>query len=444
MNGYNKYINLSTFFLFFYFNSLGQDSYFSKFAPIENNKIKLNDTSFMTKSIPQLLQNQLDYISPLRFLAQLENVKDKFTAPQLNFYLTQLTTNLSFVGQYANAAIIYDSFQSNQNSKYIPNKTDSLYVNNFLLKDAISIINIAAANSRLILVSESHHMPSHRIFTYSLLKSLYKQGFRYLALEDLINLTCTSINEKVTSKMGYYIVEPNYANLVRYALSLGYHLVSYDCKSCLDLQEREDKAAAAINLLLEKNRNAKILVHCGYGHASKSQVGTIKMLGNVLKYRYNLNPISISQTVFSEGSSFTFKSAVYQLLKNKFKFNTPQIIYNDEQPLDIYGDSSYNYIVVTPLYNEFSDSYLRLNTNLVKVKIAINKTILKRGILLQTYPVAETKKDSDFLSVIPTSNFLLTNDVTIPINVLLPRGNYFLVVRNSKNKIISKQKLSIK
>src|SRR5580704_609778 len=73
--------------------------------------------------------------------------------------------------------------------------------------EARRYIHLEARSRRVIMINEAFAKPVHRAFTLSLLADLYRQGFRYLAMEMLNNFSNHSLS-RVTMHTGYYAGEP--------------------------------------------------------------------------------------------------------------------------------------------------------------------------------------------------------------------------------------------
>ncbi|MBC3784187.1 hypothetical protein [Spirosoma utsteinense] len=101
----------------------------------------------------------------------------------------------------------------------------------------------------------------HRAFTTSPLKDLYQGGFRYLGAETL-NSRDSTLNQRryPLIRSGYYTREPQYGNLIREALQLGYQLVAYEARNKDEFasgKNREIAQAHRIEAILKKTRQPK-------------------------------------------------------------------------------------------------------------------------------------------------------------------------------------------
>lgn len=220
----------------------------------------------------------------------------------------------SKVGNYkASLATQHLYLEKNKAAMNIPEKpkVDSINFKIFKPKNAGDVISKAAKKYKVVITNEAHYQPQNRVFTSLLLEKLYQQGFRYLCVEDLSrdDTVFKSKEDKDLNNRkypiktsGYYMDEPQYGNLVRQALKLGYTLIAYEhyASEIKDPGERmmgrEKGQAKNIAEILQKDPNAKILVHCGYGHLNENVVrDSIGQMAAMLKIHYQIDPLTIDQ-----------------------------------------------------------------------------------------------------------------------------------------------------
>lgn len=163
---------------------------------------------------------------------------------------------------------------------------------------ALNYLDSIAKHQQVIIFNEAHDNPYHRVATTSYLSTLYKNGFRYLALESLDEKD-SSINKRkypLQDISGYYVNEPCYADMVREALRLGFTLIPYEFESRdTDLRERK-QAENLYNRIFLKNPKAKVVIHCGYSHGyDKKLEGEFSMMGYYLKEKSRINPFVVNQ-----------------------------------------------------------------------------------------------------------------------------------------------------
>ncbi len=70
---------------------------------------------------------------------------------------------------------------------------DSSYFKEFKPQEAKEYILNRSKVEKIIIINEAHHNSRHRVFTTSLLKGLYKNGYRFLGMEMLYD---TLINQR--------------------------------------------------------------------------------------------------------------------------------------------------------------------------------------------------------------------------------------------------------
>lgn len=166
---------------------------------------------------------------------------------------------------------------------------------------------------QIVIISEAHHKPQHRVFTTELLESLHNEGFRYLGLETITPsyidatkfLMDTSLNQRkypLNSPLtGYFTREPQMDKLVRRALELGFVIFGYESIS----RENERDLQQAINIERFMNRypDGKVVIHCGWYHAIESDYPKRKSdhyMAYHLKRRTGIDPYTIYQDALSE------------------------------------------------------------------------------------------------------------------------------------------------
>ncbi|MXV38690.1 hypothetical protein GO491_08400 [Flavobacteriaceae bacterium Ap0902] len=157
------------------------------------------------------------------------------------------------------------------------------------------IADIASEN-QVLMINENHFFPKDRLLLIDLLPLLKEKGFTHLALEALTESEETKLNQAnahPTQKSGFYIREQHYANAVRLAQKLGFKFVAYE-------SENEDRENGQAENLYDKtwalNPDAKVIVWAGLSHIYEKPNQGKKYLATLLKEKYNINPLTISQT----------------------------------------------------------------------------------------------------------------------------------------------------
>ena len=251
-------------------------------------------------------------------ISKVIEVKDKYKGDlQSQFAINQpLTTLYSYVGQYEKAI----SFPTDD-----PLITEDLIESLFPIS-AINKIQKMSKETQIVMINEAHHIALHRTLTTSLLQKLWNSGYRYLAIETLSKRDVDiNIRGYAIERSGTYSNEPVYAEMIRTAKKLGYQIITYDDSSG---NEREKVAAKKIyNASFSINKNAKVIIHCGYSHIlEKNNKDNRIWLANELANITGVNPLTISQTNLMESKTLEFENPIYNKILKKFNPKNPIIL----------------------------------------------------------------------------------------------------------------------
>lgn len=177
-------------------------------------------------------------------------------------------------------------------------------------RPALAYVAARAAGHRVVMVNEQHHVSTERLLTLELLRPLYDQGFRYLAVEalwegdDELNRRGYPIRET-----GGYVSDVVFGELIREALAIGYEVVPYEARSdqwqptdTMTSQQARDywQAQNLIAGTLGQDPEAKVLVHCGYAHLQEAATSRWTPMAHYFREATGLDPLTVDQTVFAE------------------------------------------------------------------------------------------------------------------------------------------------
>lgn len=193
-----------------------------------------------------------------------KTIADSTVHPQIK------ATEFAFQGDFEKALSTWNA-QRPLSKPPTWNTYDSTFFAESKILPAKTYLLERAATEEVFVLNELHHNPSHRAFAASLLPELYKQGYRYLGLEALHD---EKINERgyPTPESGYYTKEPEFGNLIRQALALGFTLFGYEEKEtdrydADPWKNREMAQAHTINRYMQEHKEGKYFIYCGAGHA---------------------------------------------------------------------------------------------------------------------------------------------------------------------------------
>lgn len=236
----------------------------------------------------------------LKFSYQIEKelAEGTLSATAAAYYYT-------YIGEYANALQLYEL---NPEAGWGFDTIALSDPDHWKLVDAIPYLTQMAKDRPLVIISEAHQKPQHRVFTRLLLDSLVKYGFKHLGLEALSNtpgLRDTLLNQRGfalnTPITGTYTREPQMANLIQHAHSLGMQLFAFDRnKSGV---ERDSQMAQNVIEYMTQHPGEKIILHCGWHHAVESDYPKRRKdhwMAYLIKRKTSVDPLTIYQDILSE------------------------------------------------------------------------------------------------------------------------------------------------
>lgn len=238
--------------------------------------------------------------------------------PSYSDYTTHI---LSIVGEYTSSLKAHDQLY-----KFPPTQApDPLFRQKYNPVPARDYILQEAAKHRIVIFNEAHHQPLHRVFTASFLDTLWNMGFRYFGAEGLVEFPYHQEKRQFPiSGDGFYLDEPQYGNLVRNAMQLGYNVFGYDnhgienfVNDSTHLELRDKFQAQKILKILQTDSTVKILIHCGYGHLTeKKRAGSYKTMGVWIKELSGIDPLTIEQTRLTEKGNPEYEDPYYHLIED--------------------------------------------------------------------------------------------------------------------------------
>ena len=225
------------------------------------------------------------------------------TAP-LYWQLRGMAENV--LGNHRAALAAYDRLRPHRDrSEYaeLPGDTRSV--------PALAYVAERAANHRFVMVNERHHVSTDRLLTLALLRPLYEQGFRYLAAEALATWRAeVGVRGYPVGEDGaFYINDPVFGELLREAVALGYQIVPYESREGQDpptdgmTEQQVRDYWQAHNLIagtLERDPEAKVLVHCGYSHLWEVVTPRWTPMAHYFREATDLDPLTVDQVLFAE------------------------------------------------------------------------------------------------------------------------------------------------
>ncbi len=339
-------------------------------------------------------------------------------------------TSFSAKGDYKNALIQWDNepmFKPKIES-YSKARVDSIN-NKFKVASAKDYIKEESKNNKLIIINESHHNAKHRVFTESLLEDLFNNGYRNLCLEALNKgfKEDSLLNRRKypIQTTGYYIKNPQFGNLIRTALKIGYKLFPYETTQNIGGEVREKDQAENIAKIIKENPNEKFIVHCGSGHTLEGEIhffGGAALAGRLNKLT-GINPLTIDQVFYSEKSKKEYRTSIFK----SFKIDKPSVLLDQKgDPFSYKRGNSWMDIVVfhpnTEYINNRPNWLIQNDKKLVQIEM--DKIDLDFPIMVMAFAENENLKKA-----VPIDIYEVANKKS-ECFLVLDKGKYNIIVTN--------------
>jgi len=370
---------------------------------------------------------KIDFETEYKFSS---NIEDQVLEDTVTWKYQISASDYATKGDYKNALIHWDLGMGGAEEKnYSKEQIDSIN-RKYKKVNAFDYIIKKAKENQVVIINEAHHNSFHRLFTKSLLKKLYDNGYKNLGLEALENNDSLNLilnNRKYPSqKTGYYIKDPQFGNLVRDALEIGYTLFSYESMGQGSGKPREIGQAKNIQKIIDAKPNEKFLIHCGFDHSleGKHEYWEKAMAGRLAEYT-GINPLTINQTMYSERSSPKLN---HPFLKALNITESTVLLDKGGNPLNYERGEAYSDIVVFHPITEYIDGrpgWLFKNGN-ENVSITLTDIEIEFPVMVMAF-----KKGEDINLAVPVDIVEVENK-TENCNLGLKKGAYQIVVTNGK------------
>jgi hypothetical protein len=363
-----------------------------------------------------------------KFSEDIETKMEKDTVP----WKTQVgATDYAISGNYKKAMETWDKVVSQIPSISVQ---DSSYFKEFKSQDAKEYILNRSKKEKIVIINEAHNNSRHRVFTTSLLKGLYKNGYRFLGIEALSDTLINQRKFPVLKSGSMYIHESQYSNLIKEALDIGFTLFNYEYKPVKGKtgKDREREQAENIAKVMAQNPNSKFLIHCGYDHLNEGIPGIEeweKAMAGRLNDLTGINPFTIDQIPGSEKGDLKFNSPYIQMANSKkpvIMVNAKGKTYNGE-----INDNRADCRIIHPvtLYNNGRPDWLTFEGRRKTFHIPTN-SISEYPVLVMAYRNNEFEQEG-----VPADIIEITNKDQ-KVDLVLDKGNYRIIVKNRNYKII--------
>lgn len=336
---------------------------------------------------------------------------------------------LSRIGEYSEAKKLFESTK-----KYNFENENSV---DYQLVNSIHFIDSLSKVENVIFINEAHHVSQHRNYIRHLLPILYKNGYRYLGMEAF-NSSDTLIYERgyPIKESGFYTKDPEYANLIRDAINLGFEIFGYEASKGKDGREREiEQAKNIISKTIQKDEKAKMLIIAGFDHIREDTLfysWEKAMAGRFYEYS-GINPITIDQVQFSpmyndENTNPLIKNKIIQIASIPIAINKDNVFKNP------YSKKGFDFYIFHPKY-QMKDNVIEWKLTFDRSPLFVRPEIVKnnKDYLILAYDFIEYQKEQTTKRLIPM-DIVSVRSENMPLS--LKKGKYFIEIIDSNKNII--------
>jgi len=311
---------------------------------------------------------------------------------------------------------------------------DSLELSDVQVMNALDIILKAAKDHKMVIISENHLKPQHRIFANKLISKLSKYGYGHLGLEtfssmpgsnDLLDSLLMVRGYPLDSPLtGTYTLEPIMGDLVRKAMKSNYKLFAYERSGRKAKKDRDEIQADNIISYIKDNPFAKIIIVCGFHHAIESNVmkrGKSFWMAKYIKDKTGIDPLTIYQDNFTE----KVIEDEHPILKS-LKISVPSVfVYEDGLPMNLSDQVDIEVIHPKTNYRNGRPDWIYTSENHKAIKVNRNNLDLDFPIIVSAYLRGEVNS-------VPIDRIELKHKYDSKALVLEP-GNYRITIFDGSN-----------
>ncbi len=274
---------------------------------------------------------------------------------------------------------------------------DSMTLSSYDTRHALPYIVKQAQDHRIVIISENHLKPQHRIFADKIIIALAKHGFNHLGLETFSNVpdVFPLLDSALISRgypldspiTGTYTMEPQMGQLVRNALLHGYRPFAYERSERIKGKDRDEIQADNIIQYLEANPEARIIILCGFHHVIESNLIKRKnayWMANYLKKKTGINPLTIYQDNFTE----KFSENEHPLLTIISISQPSMLVDKDSIPVKLSNNVDIEIIHPRTTYKEGRPTWLYKNAGYLSYPVKLKENA-RYPIIVSAYPIDE-------------------------------------------------------
>ncbi|HJU61959.1 MAG TPA: hypothetical protein VJ864_07920 [Candidatus Binatia bacterium] len=307
---------------------------------------------------------------------------------------------------------------------------------------AVEVIEGEARKTRIVVIGEEHHLPQTRSLFETLVRVLWRQGYRYLAAETFSDKVMNPGFKYPDYQSGYYLLDPVFASAVRVAKDMGYKLIAYDTKergpdadaSFRDRTQAENIKARTFDL----DPQAKVFIIAGRGHASEetAQDGWTPM-ASVLKRLTGIDPLTVYAPTMSQRLTSEEEDPRYRFATSRGLVKQPTIFVNSVQGRLLGSDSLDAYIFWPRI--KLEDGRPDWMVQALGRRRTRIPTQLRSG---RGMRLVQAFRVGDPVSAIPVDQVILNNSGDQKV-LMLPAGRFWLRTIDRDSKVLAEARLRV-
>lgn len=325
--------------------------------------------------------------------------------------------------------------------------------------DAVAAIRQEAQDRRVVIINEAHHDARHRAFTKQLVDGLAADGFTHFAAEAFHatqdDLDLAFENGYPVRELGFYVVEPVFADLVRTTFALGLAPVRYEqtpdqacegeCSSAERIRARERAQARNLADALAESPDGRFIVHAGYSHVDErgdeNEDGVLDgWMAAELKALTGIDPLTIDQETGS-GYGRPRIPPVHARMMQEYDVSAPTVFRRPDGSWFADPEArTVDMLVVHPPLRRLEDgrpAWLAMDGYRKPVGMTDFALPETRPLLVQAFVEGEEG------ATIPMDQYLLREGESGDANLLLPSGRYRIRAQRLEGEDIDLGEVSV-
>jgi len=355
-----------------------------------------------------------------------------------NLYYQSLAVAYCNLGAYHKALVTWD-LQVKRSHK----EEESHDFSDYKAVNAKGELAALIDGHQFVMINEAHHVALHRFFIRQLLQDFYDNGFTYMAVEALSQngVGDLVIRGYPIQSSGTYSIEPQFGQLIRSAIGIGFKLIAYDVSES-NMNLRDSLQAENILNHIQDEKDAKVLVYAGFGHIREKTSNGWITLAQAIQRQTGTDLLTVDQVQLTEKSSVDYQPDFYNTINQLYNFSEPCILKNSEsQYWNLPDDEGvYDIQIIHPVSTlEFGrPHWLSRDSHLHKRKIEVFEAV--EELLVQAYSVKESES-FEIKDLIPFDQTVIEKREN-GCFLFLPKGEYSILI-SDKNGVLESRRLMV-